>query len=223
VVIIKTKRETKPNEYEINGEVVTIKLNKKDGTVLDISTIIDTEDLQAVLDKGTWFAEWDKDFNSYLVQTSHEFFTAGRKHSGKQSLQSFLLKIHTKAPIRCINGDTLDNRKANLEIYVQKTTNNYEWFDANSTAVILRDKYGKKEAKTLIDNDDLDRVVNYGYAWVCHKVKGEPFAVANTPGGRVYLNRFIMDTPDNMVTHAINLNTLDNRKANLKNILEDEE
>jgi hypothetical protein len=221
VFIIKSKQDRRLNEYEISGEVATLKLNKKDGTALNISAVIDLEDLKAVLEKGVWYAEWNKDFNSYLVVNSIEYYSEGRRCSGKQTLQAFLLKVHTKAPIRHINGDTLDNRKANLEIYVQKNTNNYEFFDQNSTAIILRDKYGKKEAKTLIDNDDLDRVINYGYAWVCHKIKGEAYAVANTPGGRVYLNRFIMNTPENMVTHAINLNNLDNRKTNLKNLLKE--
>ncbi|MGV8979968.1 hypothetical protein [Clostridium sp.] len=31
------------------------------------------------------------------------------------------------------------------------------------------------------------------------------------------MNRFIMSTDQDMVTHPINLNTLDNRKANLEN------
>jgi hypothetical protein len=215
---MKTKIEKKTNEYDINGEFAALKLNKKDGTVLDISTKIDTEDLKTVLEKGTWFAEWDKDFNSYLVQCITEYYVSGKRNSAKQTLHSFIMNVHNKAPIRHINGDTLDNRKSNLEIYIQKTTNNYENLDDDSVSIILRDKYGRKEARTIIDREDFDRVINYGYAWVCHKVKGEPFAVANTPEGRIYLNRFIMGTKESMVTHAINLNTLDNRKANLKNV-----
>jgi hypothetical protein len=211
------------NEYEINGKVATLKLNKKDGTILNISTKIDTEDLNNVLGKGTWFAEWHKDFNSYLAQNTSEYYAAGKKLTGKQNLQSFILKVHPKAPIKHINGDTLDNRKCNLEIYSQKTTNNYEELDEFTIGIVLRDKYGKKEARTLIDKDDFNRVINYGYAWVCFKVKGEPYAVANTPEGRIYLNRFIMNTPTDMITHPINLNTLDNRKCNLKNKLVSEE
>jgi len=51
---------------------------------------------------------------------------------------------------------------------------------------------------------------------VLYILKKEPYAIANTPGGRVYLNRFVMDSPEEMVTHPINLNTLDNRKCNLE-------
>lgn len=189
---------------------------KKDGTT--INATIDAEDLKQVLEKGTWFAQWHKDFNNYLVLTLSERVVDGKKLVEKQTLQSFLMKVHTKAPIRHLNGDTLDNRKSNIELYEQNKTNDVEEINADSVAIILRDKYGKVNGKTLIDKDDLDRVNSAGYTWVSHKINGEPFAVANTPEGRIFLNRFIMQTPKNKVTHAINLNTLDNRKANLEHL-----
>ncbi|HEY5583845.1 MAG TPA: hypothetical protein VIK78_05055 [Ruminiclostridium sp.] len=191
-------------------------MHKKDGTT--INATIDAEDLTRVLEKGTWFAQWHKDFNNYLVQTVSERDGADKKIIEKQTIQSFLLNVPTKAPIRHLNGDTLDNRRCNLEIYKQNTTNDFEEFNAETIAFILRDKFGKENGKTLIDKEDLDRVISTGYCWVCHKINGEPFAVANTPEGRVFLNRCIMQTTDNKVTHAINLNTLDNRKANLEHI-----
>ncbi|WP_259472705.1 hypothetical protein [Clostridium estertheticum] len=132
-------------------------------------------------------------------------------------MQSFILEVHPKAPVRHINGDTLDNRKSNLEVYDQNTMNSYEGIDEESVAVILRDRYGKEKARTIIDKEDLNRVVNNGYTWVLFKKDTEPYAVANTPEGKIYLNRFIMSTTEDMITHPINLNTLDNRKANLEN------
>ncbi|MCB2293126.1 hypothetical protein LGK95_06260 [Clostridium algoriphilum] len=132
-------------------------------------------------------------------------------------MQSFILDVHPKAPVRHINGDTLDNRKSNLEVYDQNTKNSYEALDEDSVAVILRDRYGKEKSRTIIDKEDVNRVVNNGYTWVLFKKDMEPYAVANTPEGKIYLNRFIMGTTEDMVTHPINLNTLDNRKANLEN------
>lgn len=132
-------------------------------------------------------------------------------------MQSFILNVHPKAPVRHINGDTLDNRKSNLEVYDQHTMNSYEGLDEDSVAVILRDRYGKEKSRTIIDKEDLGRVVNENYTWVLFKKDTEPYAVANTPEGKIYLNRFIMSTTEDMVTHPINLNTLDNRKANLEN------
>ncbi|WP_341350171.1 hypothetical protein [Clostridium lundense] len=118
----------------------------------------------------------------------------------------------------------MDNRKSNLEIYNQNDKiNDYEELDKNTIAIILRDKYGIKKAKSLIDKKDLDRVINKGYTWVYYKSNGKPYAVANSPEGRIYLNRYIMDTPENAITHHINLNTLDNRKCNLENVVKDED
>lgn len=172
--------------------------------------------MQKVLGKGTWFAEWHKDFNSYLVQTINAP-ADGQSYGEKQTLQSFLLGVSPKAPIRHLNGNTLDNRKRNLEIYNQKSKNDYRIVDENTIAVILRDKYGKEIATTLIDKEDLDIVVNGGNGWVRYISNQEPYAVSNIDEGRLYLDRFIMDTDENMVVHHINLNPLDNRKSNLEN------
>lgn len=132
-------------------------------------------------------------------------------------MQAFLLGVSPKAPIRHLNGNTLDNRKSNLEIYNQNTKNDYRIVDENTIAVILRDKYGKEIATTLIDKEDLDKVVNNGNGWVRYISNQEPYAVSNTESGRVYLDRFIMDADDDTIVHHINLNTLDNRKSNLEN------
>jgi len=172
--------------------------------------------LQRVLEGGNWFAQWHKDFNSYLVQTIRES-TEGKQHGEKLSLQAFLLGLSPKAPIRHLNGNTLDNRKDNLEIYDQNTINDYLSIDENTIAVILRDKFGKEIATTLVDVDDLPKVVNKDHSWVHYTFKQEPYAVSNTAAGRVYMDRFIMNTMEDMLVHHINLNPLDNRKANLEN------
>lgn len=215
--VIKGKQQLKENEYEVNGNIAHLKLQKKDGS--SINATIDAESLPKVLEKGIWFARWHKDFNNYLVQTLSERNVNGEKHMEKQTIQSFLMNVHTKEPIRHINGDTLDNRRCNLEIYKQNTVNDIQEIDTKTSAIILRDKYGKENARTLIDKEDLERVIQTGYCWVCYKLKGAPYAVANTPDGRVFLNRYIMQTPQNKRTHAINLNTLDNRKVNLEHVI----
>lgn len=95
--------------------------------------------------------------------------------------------------------------------------NDYEDLEDDVVAIILRDKHGKEKARTLIDKDDLERVKANGYTWFYFKGNGEPYAVANTAEGRIYLHRFIMNTPEGMVTDHRNHNTLDNRKSNLVN------
>jgi len=217
VLVIKNKYETKANEYEVNGKIAFVKLRKKDGTIID--TKIDSDDLNRVLEKGTWFAEWNKDFNNYLVKTLSSSSANGKTTKEKQTLQSFILDTNTKTPIRHINGDTLDNRKSNIKIYDQNAViNDYEVVDSESVYIILRDKYGRKSEKTLIDSDDLDRVINSLHSWVYYFHEGEHYAVANTKNGRIYLHNFIMNTPEGTVTKYVTHNTLDNRKSNLKNV-----
>lgn len=217
-LVIKSKYETKGNEYEIKENVAYIKLRKKDGTIID--TKIDAADLNMVLDKGTWFAEWNKTFNSYLVQN------VNYPSKEKQTLHSFILGAHAKSPIRHINGDTLDNRRCNIEIYNQNTgINDYKELDTETVAIILRDKYGIEKARTIIEKEDLDKVLNSGYTWVYYTSRNQNYAISNSPQGRIYLHNFIMDTPENMITEHVNRNTLDNRKSNLNNVelVEEEE
>lgn len=189
---------------------------KKNGTPL--STKIDAEDLEKVLENGTWFAEWHKDFNNYLVQSFKEITFNGKKQNIKQNLQSIIMNLSTKAPIRHINGDTLDNRKVNLEVFQRNTKNDYEKIDTDTIAITLRDKYGKPQSTALISKEDLSAVVNDEYSWVYYKKNGEPSVVANTPEGRIQLDKFIMNPERNQVVHHINLNPLDNRRCNLENI-----
>jgi hypothetical protein len=213
VLIIKNKfettaKESEPNTFEVSKNVAFIQLKKKNGSTVD--TKIDAEDLQKVLDAGTWFAEWHKDFNSYLAQ----HFIEGAKY--KQSLQAFILGVDSKTPIKHLNGDTLDNRKANIEIYNRNSYNDYKELKGETVEIILRDSKGAETGRTIIDKSDLYRVMNNGYAWVYYKSKEQPHAVANTPSGRLFLDRFIMAADDDSSIHHINLNTLDNRKSNLE-------
>lgn len=217
MLIIQNKNKTKvsklePNEFQVNKNVASISLKKKNGSTVDAK--IDAEDLQRVLDSGTWFAEWHKDYNSYLVMN----YINADKRKEKQSLQSFILDVDPRTPIRHLNGDTLDNRKANLEIYNKNSYNDYKELDEETAEVMLMDSHGRNASKTIIDKADLYRVINNGYPWVYYKVNDKPYAVANTPAGRLYLDRFIMATPKDMIVQHVNLNTLDNRKVNLLNI-----
>ena len=54
------------NTFEIKNGVALMTILKKDGT--ELIAKIDEADLEKVQSAGTWFAEWHKDFNSYLVQ-----------------------------------------------------------------------------------------------------------------------------------------------------------
>lgn len=215
MLIINNNYKKQKNVYEVKGEVTEITILKKNGSAL--ITKIDSSDIEKVEKMGTWFAEWHKDFNSYLAQNISEALINGKSKEIKQSLQAVVMNTNSKAPIKHINGDTLDNRKSNLEIVIRNTKNDYEVINEDEIAVILKDKYGKPEAKAIISKEDLSVVVNDEYSWVYYKMKDEPCVIANTPEGRVPLDRLIMNTEEGMKVHHINLNPLDNRRVNLEN------
>lgn len=206
----------KVNEYEIKENIVFLKVPKKDGSIID--TKINVKDLEKVLEKGVWFAEWNKDFNNYLVQTLSISNIDGKIVKGKQTLHSFILGVNTKAPVIHLNGDTLDNRGSNLQVYNQNAQNDYEIIDKDTISIILRDKYGREKARAIIDKADKNKIITEGYTWVYYMSNGKAYAVANTPEGRIFLHELLIETAEDMVLTHINYNTLDNRKANLKNV-----
>jgi hypothetical protein len=216
-VFVINNYKTKENKYETQGSVTLITiLNKKNA---EFVAKIDTEDLEKVQAMGTWFAEWHKDFNSYLVQNVTETKENKKIKSIKRNIQSVILDTIASAPIKHINGDTLDNRKCNLEIFDPKAKNEYEVIDDETIAIILKDKYGKAQAKALISPSDLDKLVNDDYTWVYHKGYRQPQVVAHTPNGRAIMENVIMDPSEDERVHHINLNPLDNRRENLENKL----
>ena len=201
------------NYYEVKEDVAYITVLKKDGT--ELITKIDLENLEKIKNTGTWFAEWNKYYNNYIVQNISTTKKNKKAKPLKQSMQSVILNVNPKAPIRYINGDTLDNRKANLEIFNQNTPNDYE-INEGVVTIILKDKLGKKEGIALISEEDLSKVINDKYSWVMHKNHKKHEVVANTPEGRIHLENIIMPAEENHKVEHINNNPLDNRRNNLK-------
>lgn len=191
-----------------------IKVLKKNGS--ELTCKIDTSDLNKVKEFGPWFAEWHKDFNNYLVQTLVKTNVNGKVKYIKRSIQSVILDVNSKAPIKHLNGNTLDNRKCNLEIYNRTLKNDCEKVDFDTMAIILRDKFGNPKHKALISMSDVDKVVRDGYNWVVYHKGNEMMVVANTKNGRIRLDEFLMKPEEGSKVHHINLNPLDNRRNNLE-------
>ncbi|NFG61932.1 MULTISPECIES: hypothetical protein [unclassified Clostridium] len=212
--IIKTNYKNVENNYEINNKIAFITILKKNGE--ELTTKIDVEDLNKVKELGNWFAEWNKDLNSYIVQNISLTKMNKKSKPLKQSLQSIILDTNPKTPIRHINGDTLDNRRSNLEIVERNIRNDYEVVNDDTIAILLRDKYGKVQNKALISKEDLRKVVTDTYTWVLHKNYDNLCVIANTPNGRIHLDRVLMNPDENQTVHHINLNPLDNRRSNLE-------
>lgn len=212
--IIKNNYKNVENKYEINNRIAIITILKKNGE--ELTTKIDVEDLNKVKDLGTWFAEWNKDLNSYTVQNISSTKMNKKSKPLKQSLQSIILDTTPNTPIKHINGDTLDNRKSNLEIVQRNMRNDYEVVNDDTLAILLRDKYGNVQNKALISKEDLKKVITDTYSWVLHKNYDNFCVIANTPNGRIHLDRVIMNPEENQTIHHINLNPLDNRRSNLE-------
>lgn len=204
------------NKYEIQGDVALITVLKKNGS--ELVAKIDATDLEKVKNVGTWFAEWHKDFNSYLVQSISKTKTNKKSKPLKQNLQSVVLDTNPKAPIKHINGDTLDNRKSNLQIVERNTKNDYEEVDENTIAIILKDKLGNSSSKALISKEDLDKVITDEFSWVEYKKRDNVYVVANTPNGRIYLDKMLMNPSNEEKVHHINLNPLDCRRNNMEKV-----
>ena len=216
VFFINTNYKNLENKYDIKDGVALISLLKKDGS--ELIAKIDEADIYKVKSVGIWYAEWLKEFNNYVVQNVS--LTKKNKQSKplKQSLQSVILDTTPKAPIRHINGDTLDNRRCNLEIVERNSKNAYEIIDEDTVAIILKDRLGKTTAKALISREDLHLVVTDEYSWVEYKNHDDIFVIANTPEGRIHLDRILMNPTESQTIHHINLNPLDNRRTNLENV-----
>ncbi len=207
--------KTANNKFNIQNQMVEMTIQNKKGKVL--VTIFDLEDLQKIQEAGTWFAEWHKDFNQYLVQNVSKIHQNGKAKYQKRNLQSVILQTSPNAPIRHLNGNTLDNRKENLEIYNRFQMNETEQLENDVVAILLKDRYGNLEAKALISSEDLDRVVTDQYTWVCQRrSNGQPYVVAHTKEGRIYLNTFLKPCEPGYRIRYINKNPLDNRRENLE-------
>lgn len=202
------------NKFEIKDNITLITVLKKNGS--ELTTKIDTADLDKVKNAGVWFAEWNKDSNSYTIQNLSSTDINKKSKPLKQSLQNFVMDINPYTPIIHINKDTLDNRKSNLALFDRNEKNEIEKIDNDTISILLKDKYGNVHSKALISAQDLNDVITNEYTWVNHKVNGEPCVVANTPNGRVHLDAIIMGADENEKIHHINLNPLDNRRENLE-------
>ena len=153
------------------------------------------------------------------MQTSITSKDNGKTTSTKQTIQSVILDVNVKAPIKHLNGNTLDNRKENLELYNKNLKNDCTKIYHETMAIILRDKFGNPKEKALISMEDVSTVVKDGYNWVTYKKGFDIMVVANTTEGRIRLDELIMNPDETMKVHHINLNPLDNRRKNLENKL----
>ena len=112
---------------------------------------------------------------------------------------------------------------------VKKKGNNYVIDEENGIAKIELHRTKLENLWTIIDLEDLERVINFPYTWFAkyNKPIDDYYACASEyipelkHSRPIHLHQFIMNTRDNHVDH-INHDPRDNRKENLRVILPNE-
>ena len=82
------------NDYKIVDDIVYIEIKKRDGKIIE--AIIDTEDLQKIIDFGLrWSTTWNKEIKNYYVTASEYLGIENKNQNIKHTIYigSFLEKI----------------------------------------------------------------------------------------------------------------------------------
>jgi hypothetical protein len=100
------------NKYEINGDVTSIYINRRNEEPLMV--LIDTEDLEKVnANPYTWYGEYNNHTKGYYIRSYHRTVNGKRE---KMLLHRVILEASDEMVVDHINHNTLDNRKQNLRI-----------------------------------------------------------------------------------------------------------
>jgi hypothetical protein len=94
------------NEFDVDGDVATIYLKRKDGNIIE--TIIDSVSLEKLKNLGcTWYAKKD-----YTSKDDSRFYVCGHIPISNKfiMLHRFLMDSPVGLVVDHINGNTLDNR-----------------------------------------------------------------------------------------------------------------
>lgn len=202
----KGKIKHKAHQIEIDGDVGKLTAyTKKEKPVVALFDAVDINKINAF---ENWRAVWQNELDCQIIESKD--FKDG--HATKTSVAAAILECSPNAPMRHINGDIADNRRANLEIYdVLAQPNEYQKVEAG-ISVILKNRYGRVAGEFLIDADDLELVVGSGHIWLKkQRSSGQPYVV-NQNG--LLLAHLLLHINAGFVAYK-NRNPLDNRRENI--------
>jgi len=204
---MRKKDAHKAHHIDIETEVGKLTAyTKKEKPVV---ALFDAEDLDQVQAFSNWRAVWDSRLDRAVIESKD--FNGGR--AIRMPVAAAILGCSPNAPIRHLNGDVLDNRRANLDIYdVKAGPNDFETLE-DRAVITLRDRYGVVVGETLIDKEDVEAVIHGDYVWLKKKrASGQPYVVNQ---GGLLLAHFLLGIEGGFVEY-INKNPLDNRRSNIK-------
>ena len=194
------------NKFKTCG-ITTIIYVEKDNETYEV--IIDTEDLNYVSKiESSWkiFIIQNKMYVKYALTTNKETVYI--------PLTKYILKTKDHEHIKFMNNNRLDFRKSNLYTNKDLTFNQYELRKNGNIEIILTDYLESEKARTIINVEDLEKIVHYKYRWRYSNSNNTPSVYSRDDNGnKIYMEHIILNTTD-FVKH-LNNNILDNRKENL--------
>ena len=201
------KKDHKPHHLEIEEGVGKLTAyTKKERPVV---AYFDPEDLEKIQGFSNWRGVWDSRLDGPAIESKE--FNEG--HAVRIPVAAAILACSPNAPIRHLNGDVLDNRRVNLEIYDLKAQPNEFKTLEGRVVVVLKDRYGTVVGEALIDQEDTESVIHSGHVWLKkRRSSGQPYVV-NQDG--LLLAHFLLGIEDGFIEY-LNKNPLDNRRNNFK-------
>lgn len=143
------------NRYEVHGDVTTIILDHRDGSVFE--ALIDTDDLpRAKSVPGKWFAQRDNSSRTMYVRTNIRRPDGSRY---RPLLHRWLLDVPDGMEVDHIDHNGLNNKRSNLRICSRaENSQNRKGAYSNSTSgfrgVHWHKATGKWRARVIVDGTE---------------------------------------------------------------------
>ena len=216
------ERRYGPNRTSLHGDYAVVELEDAFGNTAGAVTI-DAPDILLVASYGRW----------HIGSGSYAVSEGGILTGPQTTLERLLLHVPKATKTRHVNGDKTDYRRANLNVLFDKRvtpkrqngTPNTHTVDGLVASIRLSNRFNELVATTLIDIEDLERVLDYGRWWKSSKPNSLTL-YASSDGrketGRVKMHRFIMQAQGKLQIDHINGNGLDNRRSNLRFVTDTE-
>ena len=202
----RNQAEYKLHHIKIEGDNGILTAYTKKGKA--VVSIFDANDVDKLTAFEKWRAVWQTKFDCQVIES--KVFKDGR--AIRTTMAAAILGCSPHAPIRHLNGDMLDHRRSNLDIYdVKAEPNAYMQIEAG-IALILKDRYGRVVGEATIDPADLDLVIHRNHVWLKkRRPSGQPYVV-NQNG--LLLAHLLLGVSEGFVRYK-NKNPLDNRRKNI--------